>query len=73
MGRTPLDIADAAPGKTPAPEGTHADKHPTTAALLRKLMGLPADNPVDAKLSGGEPGKDVTLESAKVPKASATQ
>jgi ankyrin repeat protein len=73
QGRTPLDIANAAPGKNPAAEGKNPEKHPTTAALLRKLMGLPADNAVDAKRSGGEPGKDVTLESAKAPKASASQ
>jgi ankyrin repeat protein len=51
--RTALDIANASNGKGAPPSlGGNAgrlEKHPTTAALLRKLMGLPAEEQTTAK------------------------
>jgi ankyrin repeat protein len=60
--RTALDIANAieGKGKTDGEGGGgfgRLEKHPTTAALLRKLMGLPAEDPA----AGAK-----TVESAKV-------
>ena len=50
-GRTALDIAGASAGKgQPAEEnmgGFRLEKHPTTVALLRKLMGLSAEEPAE--------------------------
>ena len=59
--RTPLDIANGVAGKGKendvAMVGRYLEKHPSTAALLRKLMGLPAEDPASAK--------DKPVESAK--------
>ena len=60
-GRLPLDIANGVAGKgkedDEAMVGRYLEKHPTTVALLRKLMGLPAEDPASAK--------DKPVESAK--------
>jgi ankyrin repeat protein len=67
--RTPLDIANGIPGKgkenDEAMVGRYLEKHPSTVALLRKLMGLPAEDP-NAKPASG---KDKPVESAKVESA----
>jgi ankyrin repeat protein len=63
-GRTPLDIANGNPGKgkdnDAAMVGRYMEKHPSTAALLRKLMGLPAEDPKAAPET-----KDKPVESAQ--------
>ena len=50
--RTALDVAMASPGKGAGPMdlggGLRQQAHPTTAALLRKLMGLPAEEAAPA-------------------------
>ena len=52
-GRTPLDIANGVAGKgkdnDEAMVARYLEKHASTAALLRKLMGLPAEDPAAAK------------------------
>ena len=65
--RTPLDIANAVTGKGKPTEdgmgGPRLEKHPSTVALLRKLMGLPAEDPASTK--------DKPVESAKAEGAGA--
>jgi hypothetical protein len=50
--RTPLDMANGVAGKgkdnDEAMVARYLEKHPSTAALLRKLMGLPAEDPSKA-------------------------
>ena len=42
--RTPLDVANAKPLPGPPVQGPPLVKHESTAALLRKLLGMPAGN-----------------------------
>ena len=67
--RTPLDIANGVAGKgkdnDEAMVGRYMEKHASTAALLRKLMGLPAADPAVKE----EAKKDKPVESAKVESA----
>ena len=56
--RTPLDIANGVAGKgknnDEAMVARYLDKHPSTAALLRKLMGLPAEDPASVTVKATE-------------------
>jgi ankyrin repeat protein len=67
--RTPLDIANAVTGKGKETDdgmgGPRLEKHPTTIALLRKLMGLPAEDPASSK--------EKPVESAKAEGAAGEQ
>jgi ankyrin repeat protein len=69
--RTPLDIANGVAGKGKDNDenmvARYLEKHPSTVALLRKLMGLPAEDPASAPASA----KDKPVESAKAEGAGA--